>query len=99
MPQDIKRSRSASGGMSSKGTKNTTPYEKANEIIGYCLNKQIPLPLKNAFAVKKLWNEMTGKQMNNKRKHVQEYSNHPTMRKSRIKNVRTLRHPELNASK
>ena len=64
MPQDIKRSRSASGGMSSKGTKNTTPDEKANEIIGYCLNKQIPLPLKNAFAVNILWNEMTGKQMN-----------------------------------
>ena len=64
MPQDIKRSRSASGGMSGKGTKNTTPDEKANEIIGYCLNKQIPLPLKNAFAVNILWNEMTGKQMN-----------------------------------
>ena len=64
MPQDIKRSRSASGGMSGKGTKNTTPDEKANEIIGYCLNKQIPLPLKNAFAVDILWNEMTGKQMN-----------------------------------
>ena len=63
MPQDIKRSRSASGGMSSKGTKNTTPDEKANEIIGYCLNKQIPLPLKNAFAVNILWKEMTGKQM------------------------------------
>ena len=65
MPQDIKRSRSASGGMSSKGIKKTTPDEKANEIIGYCLNKQIPLPLKNAFAVGILWNEMTGKQMNN----------------------------------
>ena len=51
--------------MSSKGIKNTTPDEKANEIIGYCLNKQIPLPLKNAFAVKTLWSEMTGKQMNN----------------------------------
>ena len=65
MPQVIKRSRSASGGMSSKGIKKTTPDEKANEIIGYCVNKQIPLPLKNAFAVKILWNEMTGKQMNN----------------------------------
>ena len=50
--------------MSSKGTKHTTPDEKANEIIGYCLNKQIPLPLKNAFAVNILWKEMTGKQMN-----------------------------------
>ena len=65
MPQDIKRSRSASGGMSSKGIKNTTPDEKANEIIGYCLNKQIPLPLKNAFAVRMLWSKMTGKQINN----------------------------------
>ena len=54
--------------MSSKGTKNTTPDEKANEIIGYRLNKQIPLPLKNAFAVNILWNEMTGKQMNEKTK-------------------------------
>ena len=54
--------------MSSKGTKNTTPDEKANKIIGYCRSNQIPLPLKSAFAVKKLWNEMTGKQMNNETK-------------------------------
>ena len=54
--------------MSSKGIKKRTPDEKANEIIGYCLNKQIPLPLKNAFAVKTLWSEMTGKHMNNETK-------------------------------
>ena len=65
VPQEIKRSRSVSGGKSGKGIKNTTPHEKANEIIGYCRINQIPLPLKNAFAVKILWNEMTGKQMNN----------------------------------
>ena len=65
MPQDIKRSRSASGGMSSKGIKHTTPHEKAKKIIGYCRSNQIPLPLKNAFAVFLLWKEMTGKQMNN----------------------------------
>ena len=65
MPQGIKRSRSVSGGKSGKGTKNTTPHEKANKIIGYYRSNQIPLPLKNEFAVKILWNEMTGKQMNN----------------------------------
>ena len=65
MPQEIKRSRSVSGGTSGKGTKQTTPHEKANKIIGYCQRNQIPLPSKSAFAVKILWNEMTGKQMNN----------------------------------
>ena len=59
--------------MSSKGIKKTTPDEKANEIIGYCLNKQIPLPLKNAFAVKIPTVERNDRQTNEQRNEKKSF--------------------------